>query len=489
MDLLIPLDRTLDQPLRDQLYAGLRTAVVDGRLTLGARLPASRVLAKTLGISRFTVDDAYSRLIADGYIAGRHGSGTYVAHTAAERETMRIDEAKKAEPAPRQWSSWAKRLGPSLSPYPTPPVRYSFKQGVPALNPFPLAVWRRCQAKVGKIMSAELYGYGSLRGYEPLRTAVQGYLGRSRMLRCSLDQIVITTGAQEGLDLISRLFLDDGDRVVIEEPSYPTARRSFLAAGATLLPVPVDRDGLQVDSLGDRESTAKLLYVTPSHQFPTGGLLPLNRRRALLEWARLTETLIVEDDYDSEFRYGQRPVEALAALDSSLSGDRSVIYIGTFSKVLFPSLRLGYVVLPPDLVDRMLAAKEIADRHPPTLEQAALAEFVNGGHFERHLARMRRVYAARSSAMLTAVARHFGDRAAPHSASTTAGLHILVQFEVPYGETEMMRRASGAGVLIDPASPCYLSPPTEAGALLGYSVMNEVGIDQGIAVLAKALLN
>jgi GntR family transcriptional regulator/MocR family aminotransferase len=337
-------------------------------------------------------------------------------------------------------------------------------------------------------MSADLYGYGSVRGHEPLRISVRDYLARSRMLLCSLDQIVITTGTQEALDLIARLFVDPWDRVIIEEPSYPTARKSFLSAGAEITPVPVDVDGLDVDHLAREVDGGKLIYVTPSHQFPTGGLLPLARRRALLDWARRTGTLIVEDDYDSEFRYGQRPIEALAALESASAGPRSVIYVGTFSKVLFPSLRLGYIVLPRDLVDRVLAAKQIADRHPPTLLQATVAEFINGGHFERHLAQMRRLYAGRSRTLLGALERHFGARATPHPASTTAGLHLLVAFELGYNEQEMVNRAAAAGILIEGASACYLTPPEEPSALLGYGVMDERDLEAGLAALARALL-
>jgi GntR family transcriptional regulator/MocR family aminotransferase len=490
MDLFVAIDRTLEQSLRDQLYAGLRGAILDGRLAHGARLPATRALAKSHAISRFTVDDAYSRLIADGYATGRHGSGTYVAYAASERTPASDQPAPESIiSADRDWSNWGDRLTALKSqPAPASPT-YSFKQGVPALDHVPLAVWRRCQSKVGRSAASGLFGYGPPSGFEPLRRSISGYLARSRMLRCDPEQIVITSGTQEAIDLIARLFVDPGDAVVIEEPSYPAARRSFAAAGAELLLIPVDAEGLRVELLGRRESRATLIYVTPSHQFPTGGLLPLNRRRELIEWARETGTLIVEDDYDSEFRYGQRPIEALAALDPTIPGPRSVIYIGTFSKVLFPALRLGYIVLPPDLIDRVTAAKETAGRHAPTGEQATLAEFIDAGHFERHLARMRRMYAARSTAMLAAIDRWFGNRAQRHPAATTAGLHTLFRFELPYGEMDMVSRAAEAGILIEPASPCYAAPPAFTEALLGYGAMNEEQLVQGVQALARALLS
>jgi len=490
VDLLIPLDRALSAPLRDQLYSGLRLAILDGRLTTGSRLPASRTLAVTLGISRFTVDDAYTRLIGDGYLFTRHGSGTFVAFAhQSNPESGRESQSDPDRDSNRGWSKWSDRVTAATRATTPSHFRYSFTQGVPALDPFPFALWRRCQAHAGQELTPDLYGYGSARGYQPLRQAIQTYLARSRMLRTSVDQIVITSGAQQALDVVFRLFVDPGDAIVIEEPSYPTARNLMTAAGARLIPIGVDGDGLKSDELTQVREPAKLIYVTPSHQFPTGGVLPLNRRRMLLEWARSTGTLIVEDDYDSEFRYGQRPIEALAALDESLPGPGSVIYLGTFSKVLFPAVRLGYVVLPPDLVDRFLAAKALTDRHPPTIEQATVAKFIQAGHFERHMARMRRIYASRQIAMLTALDRYFGGSAHRDAASTAAGLHMLVNFDVDYDEAEMMRRATLASILIEPASPCYLSPPARTGALLGYAVMNEADIDQGIKALAKSLLS
>src|SRR4051794_29605003 len=233
MDLLIPIDRSLPQPLRDQLYAGLRAAILDGRLAVGARLPASRALARSLGLSRFTIDDAYSRLIADGYLIGRHGSGTYVAYGSPDLTPVPSEATRAPADAPtaRGWSTWATRLGASRDNDDATPIRYSFKQGVPALDPFPLALWRRCQAKVSQEMRLELHGYGPVRGYLPLRSAIAGYLARSRMLRCVPEQMVITTGTQQALDLLARLFLDPGERVAVEEPGYPTARRVFRAAG------------------------------------------------------------------------------------------------------------------------------------------------------------------------------------------------------------------------------------------------------------------
>jgi GntR family transcriptional regulator/MocR family aminotransferase len=486
VDLFIPLDRRREQPLRDQLYAGLRSAIVDGRLALGDRLPASRALATSLGISRFTVDDAYSRLISDGYVEGRHGSGTFVAYDAPAKTTTSTP-AEAAPVAERAWSRWADGLPPARHPD-FWPIRYAFKQGVPALEPFPIAVWRHCQTKAGAELSEELRFYGSPRGYRPLREAIADYLTRARMLACSPDEVVITSGTQQALDLLSRLFLDPGDRVAVEEPGYPTSRRAVQAAGAELALLPVDADGLIVEGLAAIPAP-KMLYVTPSHQFPTGGVLPLARRRVLLDEARARGMVIVEDDYDSEFRYGQRPVEPLAALDRSLPGPGAVIYLGTFSKVLYPSLRLGYMVLPADVIERVLAAKDIADRHPSTLEQATVAAFIAEGHFERHLARMRRVYASRLSAMLEALTNCFGSRVSRDPASTDAGLHILAQFDVSYDESELVRRASSRQVLIDPAGPCYLTPPTRPAALLGYAAMDEARIVSGIAELAKALLN
>ncbi len=491
MDILVPLDRAVGRPLRDQLYDGLRRAILDGRLDPGARLPASRALAAQLGVSRFTVEDAYSRLVAEGYTVGRRGSGTYVAATGITLPPApRVVEPAAVDPPARRWSVWGARMvrrtgsdtvHDDCQPFP-------FRSGVPALDAFPVVLWNRLRAEATRGVSFSRWGYGPAAGHPRLRAAIAGYLARSRGITCGADQVVITNGTRQATDLIARLWLERGDTVAIEEPGYPAARRTFEAAGATLMPIPVDADGMRVDLLPRQAPAARLVYVTPSHQYPTGALLSLPRRSALLAWARTVGALVVEDDYDSEFRYGARPVPALAGLDdATLPG--SVVYIGTFSKVLYPALRLGYAVLPPDMVGPFVQAKAVADHHSPTGEQLALATFIEEGHFERHLARMRRLYAGRRSALLAALNAYLPGIATRDESVVAAGLHLLVRFEVPLSETAFVTRAAAAGIGLDPAGHCYLSaPPSRPTMLLGYAALPEARIDAGIRALAKAIV-
>jgi GntR family transcriptional regulator/MocR family aminotransferase len=374
-----------------------------------------------------------------------------------------------------------------------PPLPFDFRQGMPALDAFPYARWARVRNREARRLGPDGYHYGPVAGEPELRAAIAAYLARSRAVRRGPEQVVVTTGAQQALDLLARIWLRPGDAVAVENPGYPAARRLFAAHGARIVPVPVDGHGLQVDSLEDLAAgggAPRLVYVTPSHQYPTGAVLPLARRLALLGWARRRGALVVEDDYDGEFRYGARPIEALAGLDADLPGEEVVAYVGTFSKVLFPALRLGYVLLPADLVRPVVAAKAVADRHSPRLEQRTVAAFIAGGDLARHLDRMRRLYAARRAALLAALARDLDGIARRGSAATAAGLHLLVAFEVRLEEAELVRRAATVGVHLDPAGPCYAAPVGEdarPAAMLGYAALPEAAIAAGIRRLASAL--
>ncbi|MGH2389613.1 MAG: PLP-dependent aminotransferase family protein, partial [Chloroflexota bacterium] len=307
------------------------------------------------------------------------------------------------------------------------------------------------------------------------------YLRRARAVRCTPEQVLIVNGSQQALDLLARVCLDPGDAVVLEDPGYLGARRAFAAQGARLLPVPVDASGAVVDAL-DRvaeRATPRLVYVTPSHQYPTGTVMSLPRRLALLRWARAKRALVLEDDYDSEFRYSGRPVEAMQGLDNS----GTVVYIGTFSKVLFPSLRMGYLVLPPSLVEAVSAAKWLSDRYTATLEQQVLADFFAEGHFERHLRAMRLVYQARHDAFLEGLRRELGDLILPPEAGT--GLHTLVTLRAPLPMDELTAGAERVGVGIYPAAPYYLRPPEQASLLMGYTGLSEQAIEEGLRRLGR----
>jgi len=362
---------------------------------------------------------------------------------------------------------------------------------MPALDAFPVAIWNQIRSREARAVTVDRYHYGPSAGIYRLRDALARYLTRARGLRCQPDQIVITNGTQQGLDLLARLWLEPGDNVAMEEPGYPAARRIFAATGATLHPIPVDTDGMRFDALHaasaaieTQASGIRLVYVTASHQYPTGGVMSLERRLALLAWARRRGAIVLEDDYDAEFRYGVRPVEALAGLDAAVPGPGAAIYVGTFSKVLFPSLRLGYLVLPADMVETVVAARSISDRQTPTLDQRTLAVFIAEGHFERHLARMRRLYVSRRAAAIEALQTELAGLHDCDPGGVSAGLHLLVGLETTLSEVRLLDDCRIAGVLLDPASPCFTSPPPRPSVMLGYAALPEAKIRDGIRRIA-----
>lgn len=320
-----------------------------------------------------------------------------------------------------------------------------------------------------------------------LRAAVAGYLARSRGVRCSPDQVVITSGTNQSIDVLTRLLIDPGDRVVVEDPGYPASRAIFAVAGAELVPLPVDRDGLRTDLLDGTAADARLVWVTPTHQYPTGAMLPLARRLQLLEWAHRTGSLVLEDDYDSELRYDARPVPALAALASADRELGRVAYLGTFSKVLFPALRLGYVVLDADLVEPLVEAKRIVDRHPATQLQATVAAFIDEGHFERHLVRMRRLYASRQAALTTAIDTSLRGIATRDESVASAGLHVLVRFNVDLSGREIIARAAEHGIDLSGAGDCFLAAPEQPHLLMGYAALPEARITEAVRKLGQIL--
>ena len=486
MDLMLPIDRQARKPLVEQVYAGVRTAIEAETIAAGVRLPSTREFARQLGVTRFTVDDAYARLVSEGYLEARHGSGTYVA------ERVRVSPAsERAEDAPDiasgLLSSWARRVPHSPPESDRRAYTIDFEAGNPSLADMPIPLWTRTLAREGRELDRMAYAYGDPAGLPRLREAIAGYVSRARGVRCTAGQVVITTGVQQSLDLLFRLFLDPGDALVIEEPGYASVRAMAHLAGAPMIPVPVDSEGLMVKRLPDPALRPKLVYVTPSHQHPTGTILPLARRIALLEWAQAAGALVLEDDYDSELRYDARPVPALAALVNAQPQPIPVAYMGTFSKVLFPGLRLGYVVMPPGLVEPCVAAKAATDRYAPAVTQAAMAAFIEEGHFERHIMRMRRIYAGRHQALVDALDRHFGAVAERISGTSSAGLAMLVRLHLDLGEAEIVSRARAAGIALDGASRCYSSPPEIPEIILGYAMHTEEQIDAGIARLAAAL--
>jgi GntR family transcriptional regulator/MocR family aminotransferase len=466
------------QGLARQLYQALRERILDGRLTGRTRLPASRDLAALLGISRNTVTRAFDQLYAEGYVEGRVGDGTYVADLASERPAP---QPLASGPAP---SAALQRLQQHHLPLPVTGAPRAFRIGVPAFDLFPFETWARLQARFWRKPSAARLGYGDPAGDAVLRELVAAYLRSSRGLNCDPAQIVITCGAQQAISLCAQLLVQPGERVAVENPGYRAAGHAFAVAGGELCGVPVDGDGLDTAALAAIED-CRLVYVTPSHQYPTGVTLSLARRLELLEWAEQRDGWIIEDDYDGEYRYSGTPLTPLAALDRQAR----VLYVGTFCKIAFPALRLGYLVLPPALAEAFARRRALDMRHSEIGTQAVMAEFIAAGHFQRHVRRMRQAARAR----LEALVRDWPE-AIPGCSPlpcVEAGLHLCVRVDSLARERELLAAARAAGVEMNGLSDYWLEHSAEpvderAGLVLGFAAVPEVQIAEAIASLRKA---
>lgn len=481
-------------PLHQQVYEGVRAAITAGRLKPGARLPAARVLAGDLGVSRNTVLGALAQLRAEGYLEMRERSGTFVTRTLPDRtpdrgiarESRHRDRNVSSAP-PRTLSQRGAslvRLGSvasSESPALEQGAPRAFGTGVPALAEFPWALWSRITARRLRGGMHALGGYGASVGYAPLRTAIAAHVAATRGTTCHADQVIVTGGAQQAIDLIARLLLDPGDVVWMENPGYPRARARFAAASARVVPVPVDAEGLDVQRAVRAAPDVRLAYVTPSHQYPTGVVMSAARRLALLDWIARTGAWIVEDDYDSEFRYASRPLAALHGLDTN----GCVLYVGTFSKTLFPSLRLGYVIVPEALVDAFATMRTVADRQTATLEQAVLAEFLADGHYARHVRRMRVLYEERRDVVLAAAPNLLGDRLSLTGGD--AGMHLVGLLPPGVSDVEVSERAREHGVTAPPLSRYAVRPLARDGLLLGYAGFSPRVLRAALRRLADAL--
>ena len=481
-DLFVTLEEStggMVRPRHRRVYVQIRDAIRDGRLRSGDRLPATRDLALTLRLARNTVARAYEDLLAEGYVEGRVGSGTYVSAGLVELPSRSRGPQKRAAPA-------ASEQRPDMAALPI-----DFRPGTPDWDAFPRGLWLRLLGRALRSRADELRRYGEPGGLFPLREAIARHLAVSRGVVAGPGEVVIVNGSQQALDLLARLILRAGDSVALEDPGYPDARSVLSGTAARILSVPVDADGIDVgvlEKMTRTRSAPRLLYVTPSHQFPTGAVLSLSRRLALLRWAARRDVLIVEDDYDSEFRTPGRLVESLQGLDRA----RRVVYVGTFSTVLFPPLRVGYVVLPPEMAAPFMRVKWLADRQTPTLEQLALTDFLQEGHFERHLRRMRRLVSARRDALLAAIGKHLGD--VMDASASGVGMHVMVTLNaVRRGlsaaeiEQRVLAAAAERGVAIYPVGPCYSRPPRHATFLLGYAALGEELIEEGVGKLARAV--
>ena len=481
------LDRGSSVPLHRQLYDGLREAILSGRLRPGARLPSTRVLAADVGASRNTVLAAFGQLLAEGYLEGRVGAGTTVAGTLPETllrarpETAGTGDRGRR---PRLSQRGALLVGTRDALARGAATARPFRPGLPGLEAFPFDVWTRLVARRWRSVPRQLLDYGDPAGYAPLREAIAAYLGEARAVRCEAAQVIVVTGAQQAVDLAARVLLDPGDTAWVEDPGYPGARGALVAAGIRLAPVPVDAEGLDVRHGARHAAGARLVYVTPSHQYPLGVTMSLHRRLALLEWASRSGAWILEDDYDSEYRYAGRPLAALQGLDAA----GRVIYAGTFSKVLFPSLRLGYLIVPGELVDAFVAARALADRHSPSVTQAALADFIDGGHFARHIRRTRALYAERQAALVRAAGRALDGLLEVGPAE--AGMHLMGWLPEGVDDRAAARAALGREVDAPPLSGYRARPARRGergGLMLGYAAYTPREIEDACARLARAL--
>jgi GntR family transcriptional regulator/MocR family aminotransferase len=464
------------------LYEELRSAILGGRLQPGSRLPATRDLSRAYHLSRATIVSAFEQLKSEGYVEGRAGSGTYVSQVLPEQLLqVRSAHPKKSLPHRRvALSFYARRLHPFLTPSNPSPPR-AFRANQPALDAFPTTLWAQVAARRLRRVSTSLLAGGEALGYRPLREAVAAYLNTSRGVKCSAGQVLIVTGAQEALDRTARVLANPGEPVWMEEPGYPGAVRVFEAMGAKICPVSVDDEGLDLERGLDRWHKARLIYVTPAHQYPLGVTMSLRRRLALLEWARRSGTLIFEDDYDSEYRYSGRPIPALQGLDRS----EVVIFAGSFSAVLFPALRLGYLVVPESMVDVFAAAGSVSTHHPPLLEQAILCDFIIEGHFARHIRRMRELYAERLSVLLECAREELAGLL--EISTVEAGLQTIGWLKGGLRAERAARAAAGLGVEVVALSRYGWGRARREGLVLGFAAVDPREIRRGVEQLAAAL--
>lgn len=483
---LLPLavDRSDSTPLHRQLYDQVRDLILDGRLAPGARLPSTRRLALELALSRNTVTGAFDQLLAEGYLDGRVGAGTFVSTELPETGQAPDRRAGAAV------SSRPRRRGPSVRGQALSGLRFPragsnrwFMPGLPDVERFPFDVWSRLLARPWRHPQGALATRGDPGGFAPLRAAIASYLRAARAVRCEADQVIVVSGAQQALTLAVNVLLDEGDTALIEDPGYPGLRGGFVGAGVRLATGPVDKEGFDIASAARAAPHARLACVAPSHQYPLGITMSLGRRLALLDWAARADAWILEDDFDSEYRYGGRPLASLQGLDR----DGRVVYVGSFSKVLFPSLRLGYMVVPPDLTDVFLRARAALDSHPSSVVQPAMATFMEEGHFTAHIRRMRRLYAARQEALVEAVEHRLGGLL--HAAPGDTGMHFVATLQTGAAEDDktLAARAADAGLSTPPLSAYYLKGGDKRGLLMGFAAVPEDEAAPGVEKLAAAL--
>jgi GntR family transcriptional regulator/MocR family aminotransferase len=481
--LILQLDPEDARPLYRQVYDEIRHAILTGRLRAGTRLPSTRTLARQLKLSRSTVLNAFELLLTEGYLQGEVGRGTYVTRDLPD-DLLRVSHTEQADMSPGTTPPKLSHQGEDLrSTVSTEGLEKglpsAFWPPLPALDHFPFGLWTRLISHRYRYPPHDLLVYGDPIGYRPLREAVADFLSSVRGVRCDAEQVIITTGSQQGIYVTAHLLLNPGDTVWVEEPCYPGTRGVLQLMGAQLVHVPVDEEGMDVAAGRASSPHARMACVTPSHQYPLGVTMSVTRRLELLEWARQTDAWILENDYNSFYRYVGQPLPALQGLDTA----QRVIYLGTFSNVLFPSLRLGYLVVPTALVAVFRAARVLMDRQPPSIEQAALADFIAQGHLSRHLRRMRAIYSERQAVLVEATERELaGLLKVP---ATEAGMHAIGWASREGSELVSLAKAHGVNLC---ALSTYYKTPMAAnshGVLLGYTALSPAEIRRGVAQMAR----
>jgi GntR family transcriptional regulator/MocR family aminotransferase len=470
------------EPLHVQIYGALRDRILSGELPRGARLPSSRQLASQLGVARSTVLQAIDALQAEGYLITRAASSTRVApelpeplarpKPAGAPRQLRPPRLSQAAKALSQQPRAVSRLGPSPR---------AFHPGIPALDLFPGPLWARFVAREAVRASAGLFSGGDPAGHRALREAIALHITTARGVRCSWEQVFITAGTQGAFHETARLVLDPGEEAWLEDPAYLGARGALILAGARIAPVPVDERGMDVEAGIARYPNARLVLLAPSHQYPLGVTLSLPRRLALLRWAAQTRAVIVEDDYDSEFRHRGRPLMAMQGLDEN----GVVAYVGTFSKTMFPGLRIGFVVAPPTMVDAFAAARALVPAPASSIDQAALARFISEGHFATHLRRMRAVYRERGEALVEGLLRQCTGALHPNPPET--GMQLFADLEESLSDTRVRDECAARGVEVGSVSDRFLGRTTHSGLVLGFGCARVASIRAAVEKLAQAL--
>ncbi len=478
--LSIDINRRAREPLHRQLYIALTKLILSGRLQPGMQLPATRVLANDLGVARNTVLTAYQQLHAEGYLEGRVGSGSFVPITLPEVvRKNKVRTTNTTAPTALRTSGRGEALASLARNRAKPHI--AFVPGLPALDKFPYALWSGLLAKTWRRPPSTLTLLGDGAGWLPLREAIAQHLGLARGLNCSADQIVVVSGLQHAIGLIAQALTNRGDQALIEDPGYAGIRNSLMVAGLKLRYRPVDDEGLIIASA----PPARLVCVAPARHYPLGITMSLSRRLAVLEWARRHDAVVVEDDYDSEFRYAGHPLATLQSLDR----EGRVIFVGSFSKTLFPGLRIGYLVVPESLIDIFRRLALVIGDHPPATAQPALAAFIADGHFTRHLRRMRRLYEGRQKSLVAAANRYLSNMLTPQMQD--AGMHVVAEISPRFlrkqSDKVISERATDAGLSVPALSVHYIKAPPRQGLLMGYAALSELEMDSAVTRLAKVI--